>query len=449
MKGITRWLYPKLKIKRWFLLSVAGIFLFAIGLAVAGDRVALGYLEYQVRVAVYTFTGRNPYLTVPIGVGISLLGIGAIVVGFKHLMHSIVSAVLPDDEGSLVDLVYNRQHLRRGPRVVVIGGGTGLSALLRGLKEYTCNLTAIVTVADDGGSSGKLRQEMGVLPPGDIRNCLVALADTESIMEGLFSYRFETGTLKGHSLGNLLLVGLADTAGDFKKGIESVSKVFSLRGQVFPSTLQQVELVADFEDGSRVKGESAIRGAKGKITKVFLEPEVQATVPEALEALEQADLIVLGPGSLYTSVLPNLMVKELQGKIRQAKAPCVYVCNVMTEPGETDGYGVEQHVQAIQDHCGPGLVDLVLANKQEIPAEVLERYAQEGAAPVHGDAKAVERLGVKYFEANLVHTSNVARHDSRRLARELLKLLFRLKPMGERIDLVDSFLLHQKLRREP
>jgi len=370
------------------------------------------------------------------------------VIGFKRLLNSIISVLLPDDEGRIVEVMYTRQHLRRGPKIVVIGGGTGLSALLRGLKEYTCNLTAIVTVADDGGSSGRLRQEMGIIPPGDVRNCLVALADTENIMEKLFSYRFETGTLAGHSLGNLLLAGLADTFGDFQAGVEQVGKVFALRGSVYPSTLEQVVLVADLENGSRVRGETAVRVTDGKIRRVCLDPADCHPVPEALAALEEADLVVLGPGSLYTSVLPNLLVTGLSEKIREIKAPCVYVCNIMTEPGETDGYRVIDHVQAILDHCGAGFVDVVLANRQEIKADVLARYAQEGAVPVKGEAKGLERLGIKYYEADLVQEGEVIRHDSQRLARELLRLLFHLKPVGEKIALVDAYLLNYKLRRE-
>lgn len=448
-RSILKWLYPNLKVKRWFLLATLGIFLFATGFAVMNDGVALGYLELQFREAVYTVTGSTQRVAVPVGVIISGLGIIAIAVGFKRLLNSIISVLLPSDEGKIVDVIYTRQHLRRGPKIVVIGGGTGLAALLRGLKEYTNNLTAIVTVADDGGSSGKLRHEMGILPPGDVRNCLVALADTENIMEQLFSYRFETGTLEGHSLGNLLLAGLADTAGDFQKGIEQVGKVFALRGNVYPSTLEQVVLEADLVDGRRIKGETAVRTTAGKIQRVYLEPANCHPLPEALAALEEADLIVLGPGSLYTSVLPNLLVEGLREKIRTVNAPCVYVCNVMTEPGETDGYLASEHLKAILDHCGPGFVDAMLANKEIIPDEVLDRYAKEGAIPVKGDAKSVERLGVKYFEADLIQDGLVVRHDSHRLARELIRLLFRLMPMGERIALVDAYLLSHKLRQEP
>ena len=443
-----KWLYPNLKVKRWFILAVFGIFLFATGFSVMNDGVALGYAELQFREIIYRVTGSTQYIAVPTGAIISSLGIIAIVIGFKRMLYSIISAVLPDNEGRIGDVIYARQHLRRGPKIVVVGGGTGLSALLRGLKQYTCNLTAIVTVSDDGGSSGKLRDEMGIQPPGDVRNCLVALADTEEIMDTLFSYRFESGALEGHSLGNLLLAGLTDTFGDFQKGIEQASKVFAIRGHVFPSTLEQVVLIADLEDGTRVRGETSVRDTEGKIRRVYLEPYDCTPLPDAMQALEEADLIVLGPGSLYTSVLPNLLVEGLQAKIRAVKAPCVYVCNVMTEKGETDNYRVSDHLKAILDHCGAGFVDAVLANKGTITAPILKRYVEEEAVPVITDPKVVEKMGAKYFEANLVQEENVVRHDSDRLAKELIRLLFRLKPMGERIALVDSYLLAQKLRKD-
>jgi uncharacterized cofD-like protein len=410
-----KWLYPNLGVKRWFLLAVLGVFLFAAGFSVMNDGIALGYIELQFRELIYKLTGSAPRTAVPMGLFISLLGAAAMVVGFKRMLRSIISVLLPDDENRVVDVIYSRQHLRRGPKIVVIGGGTGLATLLRGLKAYTMNLTAIVTVADDGGSSGRLRNEMGILPPGDIRNCLVALSDTENIMEKLFSYRFDTGTLKGHSLGNLFLAGMADTFGDFQKGIEHVGKVFALRGSVYPSTLEQVVLGAELTDGTMVKGETQVRNTKGRIKRVYLEPEDCSAPPEAIKALEEADLIVLGPGSLYTSVLPNLLVKDLKEKLKVVDAPCVYVCNIMTEPGETDDFEVADHLQAIIDHCGAGVVDVVLANKQEISEELLKRYEQEGSYPVRGNADSVEWMGVKYVEADILQEDRTIRHDSERI----------------------------------
>ena len=446
IRSSVKWLYPNMKIKRWFLLAVVGIILFATGFAIIFDGAALGYIEVRFREVVHIFTGKFPRSALPIALAIIVLGAAAIIVGFTKMMNSIISVLLPEKEGHIVDTIYSRQHRRRGPKIVVIGGGTGLSALLRGLKEYTGNLTAIVTVADDGGSSGKLRDELGVLPPGDVRNCLVALAERENVMEKLFSYRFESGTLAGHSVGNLLLAGLENTYGDFQKSIEQVGKIFALCGNVYPSTLNQVVLSARMNDGRVIRGETKVRMTEGQINRVFIEPEDCQPVPGAINALEEADLIVLGPGSLYTSVLPNLLVKGLREKIHSVSAPCVYVCNVMTEPGETDHYSVADHLQAIEDHAGSGFVDAVLANSGDIPPQLLARYAAEGRKPVQRDPWKVEALGVKYFETNLIQESDMVRHDSKKLACELIRFLFRLNPGGKKITAVDAYLLIKKLR---
>lgn len=441
-----KWLYPNLGVKRYFFLAVVGLFLVSAGLAVMSYGEALGYLEAQFREIIYTLTGKTPKSVVPAGVFTLIVGLFAIYLGLKNMLRSVISVLLPDNEDRILDVIYSRQHLKRGPRIVVIGGGTGLSALLNGLKEYTCNLTAIVTVADDGGSSGKLRREFGVLPPGDIRNCLEALAEKEDIMKDLFSYRFESGTLEGHSLGNLLLVGLADQFGDFQKGVEQVGKVFALRGAVFPSTLSQVILEASFEDGRSVTGESAIRNTPGKIRNLRLNPNDCTSPKEALEAIMNADLIVLGPGSLYTSVLPNLLVKNIREAIVDSKAPCVYVCNIMTEPGETDNYSVSDHLKAIVRHCGKGIVDAVLAAKEDFSPQVLGRYAEEGGEPVKGDEGKVKKMGVQYFDSSFYTGEDVVRHNSKILAKEIMKVLFRLKPVNERIAVVDAFLLNRKMK---
>lgn len=441
-----KWLYPNLGIKRYFLLAVLGIFLVASGLAVMSYGETLGYLEVHFREIIYMLTGKKMISVLPAGILICLSGTIAIYLGLKKMLKSVINVLLPGNEDKVVDVMYTRRQLKRGPRIVVVGGGTGLSALLRGLKEYTSNLTAIVTVGDDGGSSGRLRRELGILPPGDVRNCLVALAEKEDLMEELFSYRFESGTLAGHSLGNLFLAGMAGRFGDFQKGIEHIGKVFALKGEVYPSTLSQVTLEAYFEDGRSINGETAIRTTPGKIKYLRISPQNCKPLPGALKAIEEADLIVLGPGSLYTSVLPNVLVKGLRDKIAQVKAPCVYVCNIMTEPGETDNFTVEDHLRVIIEHGGSGLVDAVLAAKEDIKPEVLERYLAEGANIVTGDAASVESLGVSYHESTFYTGGEVVRHNSDKLAKELLRLLFRLKPMNERIAIVDSYLLSRKLR---
>jgi uncharacterized cofD-like protein len=441
-----KWLYPNLGVKRYFLLAVLGIFIFAGGLAVMSFGETLGYLESRFREIIYMLTGKQMISVVPAGILIMFLGIVTIYIALKKMLKSIISALLPGNEDAIVDVMYSRRQLKRGPKIVVVGGGTGLSTLLKGLKVYTSNLTAIVTVGDDGGSSGRLRRELGILPPGDVRNCLVALADKEEIMEDLFSYRFESGTLAGHSLGNLFLAGLAGRFGDFQEGIEQVGKVFALRGEVYPSTLSPVTLEACFEDGRSINGETAIRTTPGKIKYLKISPSNCQPLPGALKAIEEADMVVLGPGSLYTSVLPNILVQGIREKIAAVKAPCVYVCNIMTEPGETDNFTVADHLRVIIEHGGGDLVDLVLAAKEEIPPEVVERYQSEGAALVTGDRESIEKMGVHYHESTFYTGGEVVRHDPNKLAKELMWLLFRLKPMNERIDLVDSYLLNRKLK---
>ncbi|NLP43509.1 MAG: YvcK family protein, partial [Peptococcaceae bacterium] len=440
-----KWLYPNLGIKRYFLLTIIGVFLIAGGLAVLSYGEALGYLETEFRDIVYFLTGKKAVSVVPAGILIIIGGLVLIYIGFKKMLKSLINILLPGNEDKVVDVIYARCQLKRGPKIVVVGGGTGLSALLRGLKEYTSNLTAIVTVGDDGGSSGRLRRELGVLPPGDVRNCLVALAEKEDLMEELFSYRFANGTLEGHSLGNLFLAGLAGKYGDFQKSIEHVAKVFALKGEVYPSTLAPITLKAHFEDGRSVNGETAIRSTPGKIKYLKIVPANCKPLPGALKAIEEADLIVLGPGSLYTSVLPNLLVSGLREEIAKAKAPCIYVCNIMTEPGETDNFTVADHLRVIREHAGKDLIDAVLAAKEQIPQQVLERYRAEGADIVHGTAASVEKMGVSDFESTFYTGGEVVRHDPDRLAKELLRLLFRLKPVNERIALIDSYILNRKL----
>jgi uncharacterized cofD-like protein len=318
---------------------------------------------------------------------------------------------------------YRRQFLKRGPHIVAVGGGTGLPVLLRGLKSYTENLTAIVTVADDGGSSGRLRGDFGILPPGDIRNCLVALAETETLMERLFHYRFDQGEgLSGHNLGNLLITALVDIEGDFQTAIKEASKVLKVRGQVLPSTCSQVVLHAEFQDGTMISGESRISHSQQPVKRVYITPYSCKSVPEALQAIDQADLIVLGPGSLYTSVLPNLLVREIADSMKRSTAVKCYICNVMTQPGETSGYRASQHLQAIYDHVGPGWIDYVLVNTRSVNPAKLERYAMDGASPVVVDEEAIDRLGVDVIMADLLDVGELVRHDPVKLARAVIGL---------------------------
>jgi uncharacterized cofD-like protein len=314
----------------------------------------------------------------------------------------------------------SRKAMTKGLKIACIGGGSGLSSLLKGLKYHTDNIMAIVTVGDDGGSSGRLRRELGVLPPGDIRNCLVALAHKEESMEALLSHRFMSGSLEGHSIGNLILAALAEQYGDIRKGIEQLSKIFALKGKVCPATLEDMTLEATLEDGSFVCGETAIRNAPGRVKHLDISPRDCAPPPEVPKAIREADLVILGPGSLFTSILPNLMVKELREAIRQSAAPCVYICNIMTEKGETDGFTVSDHVRALIEHCGTGLVNAVLASVENISPEVLAAYDREGAVPVELDADRVLSLGVSCFDSQFYSGGAVVRHDPALLSQTVL-----------------------------
>ncbi|RSL30757.1 YvcK family protein [Salibacterium salarium] len=306
--------------------------------------------------------------------------------------------------------------------IVVIGGGTGLSVLLRGLKTFPVDITAIVTVADDGGSSGILRKELNIPPPGDVRNVLVALAEVEPMIEQLFQHRFENGNgLSGHSLGNLLLAGMTSITGDFSRGISELSTVLNVRGNVFPAANQSIELEAEMTDGSLVSGESNIPLSGKKIKQVRLSPEAVQPLPESLEAIKQADLIVLGPGSLYTSVIPNLLVPGIAEAIHNASARKIYICNGMTQAGETDQFTVANHVEAIRSHTGCRVIDTVLVNNSEIPAEILDNYAKENAFPVYFDEKRLKDLGYRVVKDAFMHyKDNLFRHDARKVSQSLL-----------------------------
>ena len=328
------------------------------------------------------------------------------------------------------------QIVARSFRIVALGGGTGLSTLLRGLKEHVVrrpdelataerpisDLAAIVTVTDDGGSSGRLRRENRILPPGDIRNCMVALSKDEALMGRLFQYRFHAGHgLKGHNFGNLFLAALTHVTGDFIEAIRVTSKVLAIRGRIFPSTLSNVHLVAMLDSGRAVHGETRISASRQRIRRLSLSPSRVRPLPAAIEAIDNADLILLGPGSLYTSVLPNLLIPEIAAAIARSKAPRVYIANLMTQPGETTGYGLADHVCAILKHVPRRVIDCVVANRQAVSPEVARRYRAEGAEPVAVNLPALRNLGCRVILDDLVEEHTVLRHNARRLSELLLE----------------------------
>ncbi|AIM16171.1 YvcK family protein [Neobacillus sedimentimangrovi] len=312
------------------------------------------------------------------------------------------------------------------PRIVVIGGGTGLPVLLRGLKQYPVDITAIVTVADDGGSSGKIREDLHIPPPGDIRNVLAALSDVEPLVEEMFQHRFKTSNeLSGHSLGNLILAAMTSITGDFVHAIQEMSRVLNVRGKVLPAANQSVVLHAEMEDGTVVSGESKIPYSGKKIKRVFLTPKNIRPLPETIQAIRKADLIILGPGSLYTSLLPNLLVPQLGDEVCRSRAKKVYICNLMTQAGETHGYTASDHVKAIYDHMScDDFINIILVNKEEIPEDVQLRYKEELAHPVHFDLEKLTELGLEVVHADIANLEKGAlRHDPQKVAKILYNLL--------------------------
>lgn len=418
---LLRWLWPGIGVKRWIGLFALGVLLISLGLALTAGASVVRALGDWVRNTAYVLTGSvlTPVLR---GVGLILAGAAVIAVAASGLVRAILQVVFPGVE-NVGELIHQRKYLERGPRVVALGGGTGLATLLRGLKAYTSNITAIVTVTDDGGSSGRLRGELGIPPPGDIRNCLCALADTESLMERLFQHRFsEGGSLSGHSFGNLFIAAMTEVTGDFELAVRQSSRVLAVRGRVLPSTVWDVTLQAEFTDGTSARGESAITGAGKSIARLSLDPPEAEPLAESLQAIAEAEVIILGPGSLYTSVIPNLLVRGVTEAIAASPAPVVYVANLMTEHGETDGYGVAEHIHALHAHARRRLVDLVVENDSPVPREVLDSYAAERAFPVPASHGELERQGLRVLRGPVLEAGHLARHDPHLLARSIIRL---------------------------
>ena len=400
-----KWLYPGLGVKRWISLCLLGLGLIVI--------VALA--------AVKTIS-KSSIILAAFATATLIFGIFLVYMAIKNMLRIFIRALMPPHQGDpLVDLVYQRRQsesLSRGPRVVVVGGGTGLSTLLSGIKLFTNNITAIVTVTDTGGSSGRLRDEMDMLPPGDIRNCLVALADAGPLIRDLFQYRFEVGVgLKGHSFGNLFITALSKVTGDFEKAVAESSKVLNIRGRVIPSTLEKVTLVGEFMDGTSLEGETNITEAQKPLRNIRLKPDNCHACPEALDAIESADLVILGPGSLYTSILPNLLIQDIHDAILKSDAYKVYILNVMTQPGETDRFSASDHLKTLIEHTDPRIVDACFANIEPITPTMVEKYREKGASPVMLDLDRIREKGYDVIEGEILKIDGQVRHDPERLAR--------------------------------
>ncbi len=437
-KSAFRLLYPGLGLKRWVILLLIGLVILGLGIGLFLREIYAG-INYPPLLRQLLLQDLPRWMR---GTLFALLGAGLAGFSLFQLNRLMLEAFLPD-QASLKDVarqVYRHRRRRRdGPKVVVIGGGTGLSVLLSGLKHHTENITAIVTVADDGGSSGKLRRELGVLPPGDFRNCIAALADDEALTTQLFRYRFRSGGLEGHSFGNLFITTMAEITGSFEKGLYESGRVLNIRGSILPSTLEHVTLFADVDEGSysrTIKGESAIPKADAPIERVYFQPDAPRAFPPAVQAILNADLIVAGPGSLYTSVIPNLLVTEIAEAIRSSEAPRVYICNVATQPGETDEYTLNDHIEAIETHTKSAeppqgrffqntgtnttpvaawLFDYVLGNNNQnhpVPAEMSRLTA---VTPVQPENSNYQVIG-----ADVVDEQRPWRHDANKLANQLM-----------------------------
>ncbi len=436
------WFRPGIRVKRWLALGAAGIVSISIGLS---------YLLNN-----YYW---NPIKTV-LSVFLIISGCVFIFLSVKYLTKTILLALsnssgfrISLDADKLTNLLYEKRILIKGPKIVAIGGGTGLSTMLRGLKLFSSNITAIVTVADDGGGSGMLRQDLGMLPPGDIRNCILALADTEPIMERLLQYRFTDGVLKGQSFGNLFLAAMDGISKSFEEAVHRMSDVLAVTGNVLPVTLDDVRICAELEDGTVICGESNIGKHNsthpGRIKRLFMEPEDPKPLKEALDAISEADVLVLGPGSLYTSVIPNLLVKGICEAIKNnTNAVKVYVCNIMTQPGETENYTVSDHIAALERHSYKGIVDYCIVNNAEIPEDLKKNYAEDGAGAVAIDMDSVSKSGIKLICGDYLSVkNNLVRHDPEKLAGAIIDLVAETVLAKDKKRIIDYYYVKERLRK--
>ena len=433
------WLRPGIKVKRWVLLAVMGILL-----------IVFGMLEF-VRNKFYS----NYYIA--FYVFLILSGIFVLYVSVTQGMKAIIALInkgylsLSLDSKKLENLIYEKRLLVKGPKIVAIGGGTGLSTMLRGLKYYTSNITAIVTVADDGGGSGDLREDLGMLPPGDIRNCILALSDTEPLMQDLLQHRFKDGRLKNQSFGNLFLAAMDGISNNFEEAVQKVSSVLAVTGKVVPVTLENIVLKAKLKNGSIVEGESNIPYRalkdKSKINKVFIEPKDAKALQEAVDAILEADAVILGPGSLYTSVIPNLLLKDINESLIKSKALKIYISNIMTQPGETDNFSVSDHIKAIFKHCGGKVLDYVIVNMGKRDKELQEKYNEKYSDLVKVDEEKVNKLGVNVIGGDFMKIkNNLVRHNSEKLASILIETIMDKKLLYDRKKIIEYFYLSERLK---
>jgi len=409
-------MYPGMHLKRWLALLLLGVVIVGLGAAIF-LRDLYRATDADTIPVVYWVTGAwlEPQVRATL---VALLGLTLTGIGMWGLMRSVISPFVGRGN-SVMEVLYTKRYLARGPRIVAMGGGTGLSTLLRGIKGYSANITAVVAVADDGGSSGQLRQQLGIIPPGDIRNCIAALADAEPLMTQLMQYRFPPGSgLDNHAFGNLFIAAMTAVTGDFEEAVRESNRVLAVRGQVLPATSVPLNLSAQLASGRYLYGQAAITAAEEPIERVFIEPADVRANGEALERILEAEMIVIGPGSLFSSVLPNLLITDVRDALAAAPGLIVYVCNVATQPGETEELSASEHLSALFDHVGDGLIDYVIINRNN------DARRPEGwrAHPVEVDVRRLEELPVVIIEEDVVDPANAHRHDPAKLAAALMRL---------------------------
>ncbi|MCR3760533.1 gluconeogenesis factor YvcK family protein [Clostridium felsineum] len=434
------WIKPGIKLKRWIMLGGMGVLFISFALAELITKGSYYNLYYK---AFYIF--------------LIIVGAFILYISLTQGMKSVISLInkgylnVSLDSRKLGNLIYEKRLLVKGPKIVAIGGGTGLSTLLRGLKYYTSNITAVVTVADDGGGSGALREDLGILPPGDIRNCILALSDTEPLMEDLLQYRFKDGRLKNQSFGNLFLAAMDGISTNFEEAVHKMSSVLAVTGKVLPVTLDNVILKAKLKNGVVVEGESNIPEQaimyESPIEKIFIDPENARALHETVQAIKEADAIVLGPGSLFTSVIPNLLVRDIGNALLKTKALKLYVSNIMTQPGETDNFSVADHINAITKHVGGRVVDYTLVNNGTVSEELKKKYFEKTSELVKIDKDELDKIGVGIVEGNFIKIKDgFVRHDSDEIAKILVETIMDKKLFYDRKKIIEYFYLSQRLK---
>ncbi|MBZ9609226.1 uridine diphosphate-N-acetylglucosamine-binding protein YvcK [Clostridium estertheticum] len=436
---LSDFLKPGINLKRWIFLGIMGVLLLVFGVVefINEGHSSVGSISF-------------PILFIVIGSLMIYVAIIQIVKYFIILVNTGKLDVAISSKG-LGDLIFEKRVLIKGPKIVVIGGGTGLSTMLRGLKKYTNNITAIVTVADDGGGSGVLREDLGILPPGDIRNCILALADTEPLMDELLRYRFKDGRLKDQNFGNLFLAAMDGISNNFEEAVQKMSSVLAVTGRVIPVTLDNMILKAKLKNGMIIDGESNIpKGAlenNSAIEEVFIEPKDAKAIKEALVAINESDAVILGPGSLYTSIIPNLLVGEIRNALDKTRALRIYVANIMTQPGESDNFGVKDHINAIHQHAKCKVIDCVLVNIGKIGSDLEQKYLNDNSNMVKINEDEITKQGIEVIKSDFVKIGKgYIRHDEDKLATILVETIMEKKLFNDKKKIVEYVYLSQRLK---